>query len=390
MNDIRWLYAAAALAAGEGLASFVPSCAEAWPVVALALALTALFGWGLRVAGLRYAVLFLFGLVWFLMASLGRERAYRERPWLRNARRRAPQQEVANAVRREFSRRIGIGLEHDRSVANLNRAILLGERNRLPRGTRDVFVASGTMHVFAISGLHVMMVAKVLVTLLACCFVPYRWVGLAAVPLLWGYVVTIGSPPSAVRAAAMATFYYLAPVFWRRPNGIVSWSLTFFVVYLVSPQMIADVGCALSFAVMLAIVLTGRVIRDMPEGVRKSIHITFAAWAAGVPIAAHVFGRVTPGGLLANIPLLFAAEYSVVTGFVGILASSVSETLAAHFNNFSALFTKAMVGISEGVSRLPGANFETGAWSLLQCAEWYALFGLVLYLVRSVRSRRAI
>ena len=175
MNDIRWLYAAAALAAGEGLASFVPSCAEAWPVVALALALTALFGWGLRVAGLRYAVLFLFGLVWFLMASLGRERAYRERPWLRNARRRAPQQEVANAVRREFSRRIGIGLEHDRSVANLNRAILLGERGRLPRGTRDVFVASGTMHVFAISGLHVMAVAEVFTLCLAFLLVPVRW-----------------------------------------------------------------------------------------------------------------------------------------------------------------------------------------------------------------------
>ena len=390
MNDIRWLYAAAALAAGEGVASFLPGCAEAWPVVAIALALTALFGWGLGIAGLRYAVLFLLGVVWFLMASVGSERTYRERPWLRNARRRAPQQEMANAVRRDFSRRIGIGLEHDRSVANLNRAILLGERDRLSRDTRDVFVASGTMHVFAISGLHVMMVAKVLVTLLACCFVPYRWVGLAAVPLLWGYVMTIGSPPSAVRAATMATFYCLAPVFWRRSNGVVAWSLTFFVVYLISPRMITDVGCALSFAVMLAIVLTGRQTRDLPEGVRKAFLITFAAWAAGVPIAAHVFGRVTPGGLLANIPLVFAAQYSVVSGLVGILASYVSEPLAAHLNNFSALFTKAMVGISEGVSRLPGTNFATGAWSLWQCAEWYALFALILYLIRSVRSRRAI
>lgn len=390
MNDIRWLYACAALAAGEGLAATFPQCAEAWPALAIGLVLVGLVGYGLGFRFTRYAVLLLLGATWFLFASVASERGYRESPWLRDARRRTETRGDPSPLKRDFSRRIGLGLEHDRATANLNRAILLGERNLLPRDTKRVFVTSGTMHVFAISGLHVMMVAKVLVTLLAFCLVPYRWVGLVAIPLLWGYVALIGFAPSAVRAATMASFYYLAPVFWRRSNGIVSWSLTFFLVYLVSPRLITDVGCSFSFAVMLAIVFAGRLTRNLRDGLGKDLIITLAAWSAGVPIAAHVFGSLTPGGLLANIPILFAAQYSVSFGLIGVLTSYVSETLAAHLNNFSALFTRAMVGLSTVVSALPGANLKIDRWTFLQCAEWYLALGLVGYLAHLVRTRRLI
>lgn len=389
MNERRWLYACAALAAGEAAVSGLSQGADLWPVVVVATVLVALFGYGFELRGLRYIVLFLVGAALFLQASVTSEQFYREKPWMRDRQFRR-HQVVSNPVKRELSRRIGIGLEHDPSVANLNRAILLGERSRLPRQTRQVFIDSGTMHIFAISGLHVMNVAQVLVTLLLLCFVPYRWVGLVAIPILWGYVALIGSPPSAIRAAMMASFYYLAPVFWRRPNGIMAWALTFFIVYGGSPRMITDVGCALSFVVMLAIILAGRVARRFGDGWRMALWLTFAAWVAGVPIAAHAFGRVTPGGLLANIPLIFAAQFSVSAGLVGALVSFVSVTLAAHLNNFAALFTKAMVGVAEVVARLPGANFDTGKWSLLQCAEWYAAVALAGYLVHSVKSRHLV
>lgn len=390
MREAKWLIACAAFAAGEGLGALAPQGADAWPLVLIVTVFVGLFGHGYGWRGTRYAVVLLAGLCLFLHSSVASERAYRDTPWMRGQLRRQVQPNVTHAVKRDFSRRIGIGLGHDREVANLNRAILLGERSRLPRKTRQVFVDSGTMHVFAISGLHVMMVARVLLTMLAFFLVPYRWIGFAAIPLLWGYVAMIGFSPSAVRAALMASIYFLAPVFWRRPNALMAWALTFFIVYGHSPQMIADVGCALSFAVMLAIVLAGRCAQNLGSGWKMTLWLTFAAWIAGVPITAHVFGTVTPGGLLANIPLIFAAQYSVGAGLAGILASYVSEALAAHLNNFAGLFTRAMLGVAEAVSRLPGANIDLGAWSLLQCVEWYAVIALAVYLVHSVRSRHLI
>ena len=383
-----------ALAAGEYLASFVPSAADVWPAVAGLAVLIALFGFGLAVRGWPLAFFCILGIALFLCASTADERLYREKPWMRgrlNRDRRTCQRQtgIVRELKGDLSRRIAIGLADGSETVDLSRAILLGERRRLTPQVKRTFVESGTMHVFAISGLHVMAVAEVLTYLLALLLVPRRLVGVAAVPLLWGYVWLIGFSPSAVRAASMATFSCLAPLFWRKPDGLRSWALTFLTVHLLDPQMIVNVGSVLSFAVMLAIVLVGNWVRNFPKGA-GTLAVTVAAWAVGVPIAAHVFGRITPGGMLANLVLIATARITVVTGAVGMLASYLSEALAAHLNNLSALTVRMMVWAADAVSRLPGANYETARWTLPECAAWYAALVLVACLLRRLVGRRKV
>lgn len=389
MRSIYWLMSCAALAAGEYVASLAPRCAEAWPMPALLALLTVLFGYGLALRGWRFLFLFFVGAAMFLFSSVNVERSNRLQPWMRAAkmRRRANAMPSASAfagscaaeVRNSLSRRVAIGLEHDSDAVVLNRAILLGERRCLPRSARRVFIESGTIHVFAISGLHVMAVVQLLYGLLRILFVPRRIAGAASVPLVWFYVWIVGMPPSAVRAALMASLYLSAPLFWRRADGTRAWALAFLAVYLCDPQKIGDVGCALSFAVMLSILLAVDCGAAMRSAVAKTLWVTFAAWAGGIPIAAHVFGRVTPGGLVANLLLLPSAAVTVMAGALGVLTSFVSETIAAHLNNLSALFTHAMVGVSSVIARLPGANIETGSWPLWMCLSWYVVLLALLY-----------
>ena len=395
---VDWLIACAALAAGEYAASFAPGMAEAWPFFAIVAALVALAGYGFAWRGWHLLFLFVAGAALFLFASVESERGYRLKPWMRNesAQRKAFAAAAARKsggsavapLRRELSRRVAIGLEREGEIVALNRAILLGERGRLPQRARRTFVESGTIHVFAISGLHVMAVAGLLYWLMRMCFVPLRLAGVAAVPILWVYVWVVGLPPSAVRAATMATFYYAAPLFWRRPDATKAWALTFLIVYLGDPTKICDVGCALSFTVMLAILLALECGKSLGGAVSQTLLVGIAAWAAGVPIAAHVFGRVTPGGLLANLALLPAAAVTVAAGSLGLAASFVSETVAAHLNNLSALFAKAMAGVASVVARLPGANFETGSWPTWACLAWYAALLSLLALAWRWRLRR--
>lgn len=381
-----------ALAAGEYAASFAPEFAPMWPVPALCAALVALLGFGLGARGWGYVFALLFGIAIFLFASRGDVQRYLESPWMRGRdwRYRQRQEEpvgVARAVKDDLSRRVGIGLDEDRETVSLSRAILLGERRRLPARTKRLFVESGTMHVFAISGLHVMAIAKVLTVGLGLFLIPIRFAGLLSIPFLWGYVMLIGCAPSAVRAAMMATIMGIAPVFWRRSSGFRAWELTFLIVHVCNPLLIANVGNALSFAVMLAIVVVGDFAKSMPSW-RQALLVTLAAWAAGVPISAHVFGRVTPGGMVANLVLIATAKATVVAGALGVGASYLSEKVAEHVNNFTALGIKAMVLVAEGVSRLPGANFETMPWSVLTCAEWYVAVALIGFLVRREATRR--
>ena len=379
------------MAGGEFAASRFPQAADAWPVVAACIPLVALLGFGIGARGWHLACIFLAGVALYLQASVETERSLRGRPWMRGRleRRHGGGECIAPGfapAKRALVRCAEMGLWHDGDAVALNRAILLGERGGLPRQTKRLFVASGTMHVFAVSGVHVMAVAKVLALMMQLLLVPKRLSGAAAVPLVWGYVCVIGAPPSAVRAATMATFYFCAPVFWRRSDAVMSWALTFLVVCCASPRMVTDVGCALSFTVMLSIVLAGEYLRGR-SGIAALLVVTLVAWAAGVPISAHVFGHVTPGGILANIALVPCAAATVGLGALGMLAGFVSETVASHLNNFSALGALAMSGISAAVARLPFADFAVDRWPVCMCAAWYAALLLVLLLAAMRRAR---
>lgn len=388
MRGKRWLLACAALAAGEYAALSFAECCALWPVMLVLAVLVFLYGYGFDLTGWPEAVLVLGGLALGFRASVAEVEFYRECPWLRGRNRVVrsmvdPSLVMTGRIRRALAKRVGLGLPPRSEVAALNRAILLGERRKLSGRTRQLFIESGTMHIFAISGLHVMAIATVLAVLVRVLFaVPGRWAGLVSLPVLWGYVLIIGSPPSAVRAAMMASFGALAPIFWRRPDGLVSWSLTFLIVHLKSPEMMVNVGSVLSFAVMLSIQLTGNALRGYGRCWWCSLATTVVAWAVGVPIAAHVFGRLTPGGILANLILISAAQWTVYAGALGVMASFCSVHLASHLNGLSSLFTQLMVLVSEVVSRLPGANWEIANWTIGVCAVWYGGLLIAVILVR--------
>jgi len=392
---MRLLGVCAALAIGIALGLVSQGLSALWPAVAVVALFVALLGHGYAVRGWPLAVVALAGFMLVSCDVMRQERVYRDRFWLRDATRRERFADLderrgpIEAIRADFSRRLGIGLEHDRETADLNRAIILGERTRLPRHTKRVFVEAGTLHVFAISGLHVMVMARLMVVLLSLLFMPFRLACVLAIPVLWLYVVMIGMPPSAVRASLMATFYLLAPLFYRKGDSITAWALTFIIVHVISPRNLFDVGSALSFVVMFGILVGLRMARELGlKFLSGGFGVSLFAWAAGLPIAAHVFGRVTPGGLLANLVLLPSASVSVVCGTLGVLSSYVSETLAAHLNALSGLFTSAMVAVSTAVSTLPAAKFSVSRWTWLVCAEWYVALALVYVLLHLIARRR--
>ncbi len=302
------------------------------------------------------------------------------------------------ALGEELARRAGEGLSWCPELAGLNRAILLGRRNDLSRERRRAFVDAGTIHVFAISGLHVMMVAWLLRSLLARVGVSPRGCGLIGLPLVWAYVVLTGARPSAIRAATMALLMFAAPILGRRSDSLAAWSVTALGVYALSPELVFDIGCALSFTVMFGIVFWchwSRYFRPwFAEGscwrrLAGNLGVSFAAWVAGVPLAASAFGRFTPGGLLANLAVVVCAEWMVKVGASALAVSFVCVPLAALLNNVAAACTWGMTVVSERVAALPFSSFEVEPWSAMSCALWYLFWFLALLPLSAILPRRA-
>jgi len=292
------------------------------------------------------------------------------------------------AARSDIARRMSIGLGSNPRGAAVNRAMMLGGRRALSPEDRDAFSAAGTVHVFAVSGLHVMALAWGV--RMAFFFVPARFAALFVAPVLFLYVLMVGSPPSAVRAALAATLYFAAPIFWRRPNAVVALSIAFVALGIVRPLSLSGAGAMYSFSVTLSLVMFARCLAGRGGG--GALFAFFAApavaWAAGTPISARMFGTVSLGGLMANAAVVPAAAFAVAAGVVGVAASFFSPALASHANNLAALVTGHMASASRIVASVPFCRIEVAPWPAWLCFLWYA--GLVAAMFFICKKRIAI
>jgi len=310
-------------------------------------------------------------------------------------------------VRHEARRRMALGIEDWPVAPALSQAMLLGCAYEMPASMRRIFSESGTVHVFAVSGLHIAFVVGLLMLLAGMTGLKrIHWIFLIA-PLLIGYTLITGARPSAIRACMMALFVFLAPLLGRRPTMLSALMVTAWVVHAWRPDFIFDVGSVLSFAVMAGLIafmgpfcklfqtlfgceklrryeemlrVAGRARKAdwihrggaVLRFVADTLAVSLAAWLASVPLTGYYFGRFTPGGLLANLVITPCAGLIVVAGTLGLITSFIQTWLAITFNHAAGVLTMLMVRVAEQTAATPGLGFNTGKWAFWQVVLWLA------------------
>jgi ComEC/Rec2-related protein len=287
---------------------------------------------------------------------------------------------------------IGVDKERHADILAINKAMVFGERSDLSYPTKQIFTAAGTMHLFAISGLHIGIIFCAIVFMAHLLRCPKRIVAFVALPLIWFYVFLIGAPTSALRAATMGSLYILSPVAWRKNDILVAWCRTFLLFHIIWPEKLFEVGSLLSFTVMLAIVLSMKYLDAMSISRKYLVlFVMFGSWAASVPIMAYCFGRVTPGAMIANLILMPLASVAIVLVVAGSFMGLVSIFIASHINNIAVLVSQAMVGVSWAVSKIPYSNFAISRWTHFYTFAWYfviVMVAILFYIRKKEKLRR--
>ena len=291
----------------------------------------------------------------------------------------------------------GVGTE--RLGAKLVRAMVLGFRTDVPPEVSDAFKASGTVHVFAISGLHVAVFARALVGLLALAAVPRRWRPLLSVPLVAGYVLLAGARPSAVRAGTMLVLMLCAPLAERRPDPPASLAAAALAILAAAPMQILDLGFLFSFACtagLLSVRREMRTLRRAPPGpwgelratVRGALFVSFVAWAVSAPLTAMCFGRLSPAALVCNLAVVPLAMAAVTVSVLSLALAPLLPALCAPCNVAACLCAEGMAAVSRAAAAVPGAAWEVEPWGPGAVVLWYAgFFALVASWRRLFRGR---
>lgn len=307
---------------------------------------------------------------------------------------------------------LNAGIENfDRQTAVLN-SLMLGYMDDVTKETRSWFVSTGTIHIFAISGSHVIIVAGVIIFLLRSCRISRtRWF-LVLVPLLIFYTFVTGLQVSAIRAVTMAALYWLAPCFGRRSDIFSALALSAIAILGFAPHQILSPGFVLSFVVTLALAAgypavmrriephlspdpllaepepwRVRITRTCMRFVIGLIVASVVAELAAAPIVAYFFAMVVPIGIVANLIMGPLAFLSIVTGILALTTGIAIPWLGATFNHANVAFASAMLDSMSFLSSVPGGHFTIQPPPLLWIMVYYGvLCGLLTWLYRRRKS----
>ena len=110
----------------------------------------------------------------------------------------------AQASRKWMQAALARGLEDSPDLHSLISGMVLGVRDETPDEIEEQFQQTGTLHLFAVSGLNVAIVAHLLWIVATTMRIPRRWAIGLIIPALFFYAAITGLNPSSVRAALMA------------------------------------------------------------------------------------------------------------------------------------------------------------------------------------------
>src|SRR5438876_4451512 len=278
------------------------------------------------------------------------------------------------------------GLEDAPDVQNFLSGIVLGLRHQAPEDIEEPFQQTGTLHLFAVAGLHVGIVAALLWMLATVARLSRRWAAALIIPLLLFYAAVTGLHVSSMRAAVMSSILLGGFFFDRR--GFVLNSLAAAAARLLcwDTNELFSTGFQLSFAVVGAMGMMGDPIcrslerwsvadpflpRVLVRGPRRLMHASFdwlfrassvslAAWIGSLPLILWYFHLVTPIALFANLVVVPIAFFVLAIALLSLLATPLLPWLAVVFNNANWALATLVIGIVHLFAQVPGGHFYVG------------------------------
>ena len=286
-------------------------------------------------------------------------------------------------------------------------AMMLGKKSVLEEDRKALFLQSGALHLFAISGLHIGVIAACGHATLILFRFPRIWIPVPNLALILVFVLMTGGAPSAWRALLMIACYYLCLATNRQSASLNALALSALICLLVDPHQLFLAGFQMSYATVAAILLYGvplsdslierwtpfsRLPRKFWNWQRKSIYefgrfligslsISLSAFLASSALSIAYFNTLPLAGILANVVLLPLAFLTIVAGFLALAFASLSAgPIVSLFNHAAQVSLSLMHRFLEALSQLPShyLTFESPSIAL-QLALLTLLLAFLLY-----------
>lgn len=278
------------------------------------------------------------------------------------------------------------GLDDSPKVQNFLGGIALGLRHQTPEDIEEPFQQTGTLHLFAVAGLHVGIVAQLLWILASVARLSRKWATALIIPCLLFYAAVTGLHVSSVRAAVMSSILLAGFFFERKVFALNSLAAAAFFLLCWDTNEFFSTGFQLSFAVVGSIILLADPLANwlrefgttdpfLPKNlVRTSRHalgncynflcrggsVSLAAWLGSLPLIFWHFHLITPSSVCANLLVVPIAFFILAIALLSLVAVPISPALSVIFNNANWSLVSAVIAFVNWFADVPGSHYYVG------------------------------
>ncbi|MEL1247236.1 ComEC/Rec2 family competence protein [Flavobacterium helocola] len=267
-------------------------------------------------------------------------------------------------------------------------ALILGQRLELDKETIADYSNAGVIHILAISGLHISIIYFFIVFLLK----PLKRMKFGAeiqllifLGILWLFALLTGLPASVTRAVTLFSFISIGNYF-NQPKAIYNaLAISAFLILLVKPNAIFDIGFQLSYAAVLSIVLFQPFYKKFYFTDNKisiyftdTILVSLAAQIGVLPLSLYYFNQLPLLFLLANLVIIPLSSLVLIVGIVILPLNYILPSVAVFLGKILEFSIQFMNDYIHWI-----AQFKSGIITNISFSGWLT-FSLYLVIIAFV------
>lgn len=283
-------------------------------------------------------------------------------------------------------------------------AILLGNREQMSRSRRDRFLETGTIHLLAISGLHVGILAGAFFLFFRLGWFTRKKCLYATILFVIFYAWLVEFRPPVTRAAILVSMFCVGRIWGETSFSFNLLAIAGMIVLLLNPSDLFGVGPQLSFLAVgtltfgkhwvfwppsrdpikrLIASTRPRHIRGlnwMGRKARTAFLVSGLIWMVAMPLVAYRFHLVAPVSLVIN-PILLVPIALALYGGLGVMVSGWGLPPAARISGWicdhNLAFIEWLISVAQAI---PGGHFWTAGPSTMALIAFYGgLFVVAVY-----------
>jgi competence protein ComEC len=296
--------------------------------------------------------------------------------------------------------------------SDLAAAVLLGARDELSRDRAEDFFLTGTIHLLAISGLHIGILACGLWWLLRLMAVERRWSLLAAAVLVVAYAALTEARPPVIRAAILVVVFCVARLSGRSGSIYNTLAAAALLLLWWNPTVLFQVGPQLSFLAVATIAGFGPLLvqRGAEDPLQRLIDqsrpwpwraaggllgrmghwiaITTLIWLAALPLVIHRYQLVSPIALLLNPVIWLPMSIALFAGFGVLVFGGILPPVAAVCGWICNANLAVLEQAVAWAKQMPGGYFWTPAPAVWWMIGFYGILAVLAAVPRRRMPRR--